>query len=153
MPHRIASIMDYIIPKLSFLAFAIMAFLAPLKELMLFVGFAIALDFLTGYWASKTRGEKFSSRKAQRSWAKVILYPTGIVFSFCAESFAPEIPFVKGATYLLIIIEGKSLEENFSDILGISMMKYIRAFIFKGKKGVAEIMEKESNHNQNHKDE
>jgi len=145
MPYQIEKISDFLLPKMVYIAFAIGSFLAPLKGLMYFVGFAIALDFATGYWASRKRGEKFSSRKAQRSWAKIILYPMGITFSFCAEYFAPEIPFVKGATYLLIIIEGKSLEENFSEILGFSMMTYIKVYIIKGRKGLLEAIEKNNN--------
>ncbi len=121
-----------------FLIGALLAFVAPINNLLLFTGFAIVLDVFTGVWASRSRGETFNSKKLSRSWAKMVLYPGGIIFSFWAEKLAPEIPFVKGATYLLIAIEGKSLEENFSDILGFSMMKYIRVFITRGRKGLLE---------------
>lgn len=111
---------------------AAIALLSPIKEILIFTGFLISLDILTGIWASKKRGEKYSSDKLKNSWSKIVLYPLGIIFSYYAEMLVPEIPFLKGASLLLIMIEGKSLEENFSDILGLSLMKYIRMYVSKG---------------------
>ena len=142
MPQRIlttiVSIMTEAWDFVCYTSIALMAFIAPVTDLLWFAGFVIFIDLVTGSWASIKRGEKFDSKKLQRSWAKIVLYPLGIIFSFCAEAFAPEVPFVKGATYLLIVIEGKSMEENFSSILGFSMMNYIKTFILKGRKGLIE---------------
>jgi hypothetical protein len=147
MPQRLINLAEYWMPKFVVLGVALGTFFAPLTHILIFTGFAIALDFVTGYWASKKRGERFNSRKAQRSWAKVILYPLGFIFSQGAEYLAPEVPFVKGALYLLIIIEGKSLEENFSEILGYSLMKYIKAFMMKGRAGmIAELNKDKDEH-------
>lgn len=150
MPQRINILLENIgvndlIKAFIYIGGAILAFISPLNNVLLFVGFVIVLDFITGYWASRKRGERFESRKAQRSWAKVILYPAGFIFSHWAKALAPEIPFVKGAIYLLIVIEGKSLEENFSEILGIELMKYIKIFIMRGRKGFIEEFNKEKN--------
>lgn len=108
------------------------AFLSPIFGLLVFSGVLIFADILTGVWASKKRGEKYSSEKLKKSWSKVVLYPLGIIIGHYAELLVPEIPFVKGAALLLMMIEFKSLEENFSDILGLSLMKYIRALVSKG---------------------
>jgi hypothetical protein len=149
MPQRMMKIAVYFMDEMFrffvFIGGAILAFISPITELLWFAGFAISLDLLTGIWASKKRKEPFESKKLSRSWAKTILYPLGFIFSHWAESLAPEVPFIKGATYLLIVIEGKSLEENFSDILGFSMMRYIKVFVLKGRKGLIEEFNKDKN--------
>jgi hypothetical protein len=117
---------------LAYTATALAAVLSPIYPLLFFTGFLIALDILTGVWASRKRGEVYSSEKLKNSWSKIVLYPLGIIFSYWAEFLVPEIPFLKGAALLLILIEGKSLEENFSSILGLSLMQYLRAYISKG---------------------
>lgn len=117
----------------------------PVISLIYFAGFLIFLDLVTGIWAAMKRGESFNSKKLSRSWAKILLYPLGIILSYFSEFLLPEIPFIKGCTFLLIVIEGKSLEENFSEILGVPFIKYFRAFILKGKKGLLEEMEKNNN--------
>ena len=124
-----------------FILGAIGAFLSPITSLLGFAGGLIVVDLITGTWASRTRGEKFDSKKLRKSYAKCIIYPMGIIIGYAAEHFNPEIPFVKGASFLLIVIEGKSFEENASDILGYSLLKYIRTFVFKGRKGVLDLME------------
>ena len=117
---------------------SILAAIAPIKSLLLFTGFVIMLDLVTGIWASRKRKEAITSRRLERTWSKIIIYPLGIIFGHWAEVLVPEIPFVKGATLLLIIIEGKSLEENFGYILGQPLSKYIRDLVTKGARGVFE---------------
>lgn len=122
----------------SYVVTSIIGLVSPLKSLLLFTGFVIALDLITGVWASKKRKIAITSRRLERTWSKIVVYPLGIVFGHWAEILVPEIPFVKGATLLLIIIEGKSLEENFGYILGQPLSKYIRQLITKGARSFFE---------------
>ena len=114
----------------------------PVISLIFFAGFLIALDIITGGWASKKRDEVFDSEKLSRSISKAIMYPFAIILAHLCEKFLHEIPFVKGVTFLLIIVEGKSLDENMKDILGFSFFKYIKAFLIDGKKGLFKEMDK-----------
>ena len=114
----------------------------PVISLIFFAGFLIALDIITGVWASKKRGEEFDSKKLSRSISKAIMYPFAIILAHLCERFLTEIPFVKGVTFLLIVVEGKSLDENMKDILGFSFFKYIKAFLIDGKKGLFKEMDK-----------
>lgn len=114
----------------------------PVFSLVFFAGFLIFFDLITGIWASKKRGEEISSKKLSRTIAKVILYPLGIILAYLCEFFLKEIPFIKGVTFLLIITEGKSLDENLKDILGFSFFKYIKAYLIDGKNGLMKEMEK-----------
>lgn len=116
----------------------------PYKALVFFAGFLIFADLVTGIWASRKRGEPFVSDKLYKSVAKVFLYPMAIYFSGKAEALIPEIPFIKGCAFILVIVEGKSLEENFSEILGIDMFKYIRTFVLRGRKGVVEMLDEKA---------
>ena len=70
------------------------------------------------------------------------MYPFAIILAHLCERFLTEIPFVKGVTFLLIVVEGKSLDENMKDILGFSFFKYIKAFLIDGKKGLFKEMDK-----------
>ena len=114
----------------------------PVISLIFFAGFLIVLDIITGVWASKKRGEDIDSKKLSRSISKAIMYPFAIILAHLCERFLHEIPFVKGVTFLLIIVEGKSLDENMKDILGFSFFKYIKAFLIDGKKGLFKEMDK-----------
>lgn len=115
---------------------SVLASLAPIKSLLLFTGFAISLDLITGIWASKKKGMAITSRRMERTWAKFILYPLGIIFGHWAEILLPEIPFVKGATLVLIMIEGKSLEENFGIIIGEPLSSYIKRVVIEGTRAL-----------------
>lgn len=126
----------------TYLIYSIIGLISPIKSLLLFTGFVIALDLITGLWASKKRQIPITSRRLERTWSKLIVYPLGIIFGHWAEMLVPEIPFVKGATLLLIIIEGKSLEENFGYILGQPLSKYLRQLITKGARSFFEDKEK-----------
>ena len=116
----------------------ILAFLAPVASLLYFTGFVIFADTITGIWASHRKGEKITSQKLKGILPKILLYPLIIVVAHWSETLIPEIPFVKGATFLLIVLEGKSIEENVSEILGISLFKYIKILVTKGRKGLLE---------------
>lgn len=111
---------------------AAVASLAPITSLLFFTGFVIMLDLATGIWASVKMNQKVTSRRLERTWAKFILYPAGIIFGHWCEYLLPEIPFIKGATLVLIMIEGKSLEENFGNILGEPLSRYIKRVIING---------------------
>lgn len=131
---------------LGYLSTFLIGMFYPVKGLVWFAGFLIFADLTTGIWASVvTKGEKFDSNKLYKSVAKIFLYPMAIYFSHKAETLIPEIPFVKGCAFLLVIVEGKSLEENFSTILKIDMFRYIKVFVLRGRKGLIEMMDKKDN--------
>jgi phage-related holin len=106
----------------------------PIKGLLYFTGFMIFVDTFTGIWAAKCRGEEITSKKLKGVLPKIIIYPLAIIIASWCEFLAPEIPFIKGATFMLIMIEGKSFLENCSDILGYDVIKLLRNYIINGKK-------------------
>jgi len=114
----------------------------PAVDILIFAGFLIFADTFTGIWAAKTRGEAIHSSRMKQVLSKLIIYPTMIIFSSWAEYLLPEIPFLKGSSVLFVVVEGKSISENISDILGYDLINLIKAYIENGKKGMIEVMTK-----------
>jgi phage-related holin len=119
----------------------------PIASMLLFTGFMIFFDAVTGIWASKRRGEVISSEKMKRSVYKVIIYPLAFIISSWAELILPSIPFIKGASTILIAIEGKSVLENFNDILGYNISEMVKVFITNGKSAMLKFKITEQNSN------
>lgn len=108
----------------------------PIGEILMFTGFVILIDTITGIWAAKKRGEKIHSSKMKRVLSKLILYPLAIILASWSERILPGIPFIKGAALLLVSVEGKSVLENLGDILGYNLLKMAKIYIMEGKKGL-----------------
>jgi hypothetical protein len=111
------------------------AVLLPVAPSLFLIGLLIIADTFTGIWAAKKRSENILSfRMFNGIIPKVILYPLGIILASGFEHLYPEIPAIKVTAFLFISIEVKSLSENFSTILGMPFVKWIKLLIFKGKK-------------------
>ena len=112
----------------------------PAIEVLAFAGFMIFSDTVTGIWAALSRGEKLQSNRMKRVLAKLIIYPMAIVIASFSERLIPGIPFINGSAVLLITIEGKSILENATDILGFDFMGVIKAYVTDGKSGVIKFL-------------
>jgi len=110
----------------------------PVVEVLAFAGFMILCDTATGIWAAKRRKELIRSNKLKRVCSKLIVYPLAIIIASWAERILPEIPFIKGAATLLIVIEGKSVLENFNDVLGYNFLKIVQLLITDGRQAAIE---------------
>ena len=147
----IASTKHYLIEHLNqagiLLIGLISGIMVPIAEMLLFTGFMIFFDAATGIWASKRRGEVLSSTKMKRSVSKVIIYPLAFIISSWAERILPNIPFIKGAATILIAVEGKSVLENFNDILGFNVSEMVKVFITHGKSAMINFKKKEQESN------
>jgi phage-related holin len=119
----------------------------PVVEILLFTGFVLVTDTITGIWAAKSRGERIHSSKMKRVLSKLLLYPAVIIIASWAEKILPAIPFIDGAAVILISVEGKSILENVSDILGYNILKLVKAYISDGGKGVLEFKNKKDEKN------
>lgn len=125
------------IDKISTYLFALLSgIFMPIIEMLLFCGFMILIDTMTGIWAASKRGEVISSKKMKNAIPKMIIYPLALIVASWAERILPGIPFVKGSATLLIVIEGKSLLENANDILGYNLLKLVKLYIVGGKDAV-----------------
>lgn len=136
MPHRLNFIAFFTQAKIEIAAFMLALFLPTVGSLM-FVGFLIFADTITGIWKSiKTKGWKgFQSRNLSDGvLPKLTMYPLILLIASGCEMQFESIPFIKTTTFILMTIEIKSLIENFNVILKINLFKYIKTLITKGRK-------------------
>lgn len=124
---------------------ALCAFFLPIQGLLLAVGFAILLDTFTGIFkAVKLNGWKsLRSRRASDLVGKVILYNTvtlvmyiidkNLLSEFMQHWFS--IPFLctKIIAVILVIIEFKSIKENFDEAFKTDTWQLLRKLLARGK--------------------
>lgn len=106
-----------------------MAFISPLLPLALLVTFASIIDTFVGRWYARQKGEQVTSRITRIGlMRKLIIYFTGLVFSFLVDKFmVNEImrnyiwfdwAFTKFVATLLIWIEYTSIDEKIKWVKG-----------------------------------
>lgn len=96
-------------------------YFAPLAGIAAAMLLAVVIDFGSGIWASKKRGEKIKSNIMRNSVTKLLCYSITIIFTFVIqkEIFIWEwAKLVNLATALIVLAELKSILENFGDITG-----------------------------------
>ncbi len=92
-------------------------FVAPAKATMLAVSFLVAGDLVIGIWASRKRGEAFSSAKLRQTVTKTLGYQLAVIFSFVTETYLlQELPVLKVVAGLIATTELTSILESISDI-------------------------------------
>lgn len=115
------------------------AFVAPIGDLLLFVSLLIIADFITGVTAAKYRGEIRSSAKMIKSVYKMLFYIIALMGmqlfdGFTKSLFNPhlltiilgsesattlaEFKFLAAMSFIIIIRELKSIDENWNTIFG-----------------------------------
>lgn len=114
----------------------IAVFFAGLYPALVAVGILIAADTFTGVWSSvkKSGWESFTSRKAGRIIAKLLLYPTSIIVAKVAEMYlSPDIAWTYITTSIIAVVEIKSIFENIGQILGFELWDRIKKAVWKDK--------------------
>lgn len=109
------------------LLLASLAVLAPIKMIMITVGFLIMADLLTGIMAAKKRGEKISSAVMRRTISKMFVYQLSVISGFLLEEFILTglIPVTKIVAGVIGLVEFKSMLENSNYIIGGDIFKLI----------------------------
>lgn len=112
-------------------------FIAEMSIAMFVMGLLIAFDTITGVWSAFKRGGKaeITSRKLGRVITKLVLYPICILVAWLMQYLVPEIPFTKVTLGILATVEGKSIFENISRILGYDIIDRLKKAIWKDKTG------------------
>ena len=93
----------------------------------MFIGLLIFADTLTGMWKAFKKGGWLAVKSRPLSdglLPKLTMYPLILLIASGCESYFAIIPFIKGAVFLLMCIELKSLIENLNVILKINLFTY-----------------------------
>ncbi len=137
MPQRFTDVLQYVADfKIEITTF-LLALFAPISGSLMFIGLLIFSDTLTGAIKAFKRGgwSNVKSRPLSDGLVpKITMYPLILLIASGCEDAFGEIPFIKGAVFLLMCVELKSLIENFNVILKINLFTYIKTLILKGRK-------------------
>lgn len=99
--------------------------LTPIHPVLITVGILIFSDLVLGIWASKKRGEKFSSAALRRTVTKILIYQTAIITGYICEVYLLQnlLPISKIAAGLVGLVEMTSIFENLNAINGQPIFK------------------------------
>lgn len=136
----------------------VLTFLSPIAGIMFLVGLAIMLDTMTGIWKSRKLKKKITSRGLQSLVAKMFFYQGVIVLLFMIDKFIlndlisliwDKIPFAVTKTVALVLcwIELLSINENYQEVKGVSIIAKVKSFlgmVKKVKDGISDFKDKES---------
>ena len=105
------------------------AFLLPIKLVIITAGVLIFADLITGMFAARKRGERITSAGLSRTVAKLAVYQTVIVTGYMLQvnllsNLVPVINIVGG---VIGMVEFKSIIENANTILGTDIFKEVMA--------------------------
>lgn len=101
--------------------------LAPIKAVMLTVGFLIFVDLFSGIWAAYKRQETITSAALRRTISKMVIYQIAVISGFLIEQylFQGTLPVSKIVAGFIGIVEFKSILENSNTILGTDVFKLL----------------------------
>lgn len=108
---------------------ATLAVLAPIKALLISVGFLIMADLVTGIWAAVKQKKPITSAAMRRTISKVVIYNLAVISGFLVESYMLEqlLPVSKIVASVIGLVELKSILENANKILGHDLFKSVVA--------------------------
>lgn len=107
---------------------SVLAVFAPIKTLMVAVGFLIVMDTIMGIWAAKRKKRKITSAKLRSTISKAVIYQFCIISGFVLEKYIIDgaVPVAKIIAGAIGSVEIKSLLENANFILGGSIFTEIK---------------------------
>ena len=97
-----------------------LAVLAPIKPLLLVVGFLVSSDFVSGMLAARKRKEPITSAAMRRTVTKLLIFQIAVLSGFAMEIGILEhaIPVAKLVAGAIALSELKSVLENVETIHG-----------------------------------
>jgi hypothetical protein len=106
---------------------SLFAVFAPIKAIIITVGFLIVMDCITGIFAAMKRGEKISSAALRRTVTKAFVYQSAVITGFLVEVYLIDkaFPINKVVAGLIGVVEFKSILENLNTIHGENLFKSI----------------------------
>ncbi len=127
MKHQLQNIFEFGFASkfLALMVSGVIAFLLPLTEVLIFVGFIVSCDFITGVIKAHKKGN-LKSRRMIDKFYDIIGYFIGILIAHYAENFFGDaVPLVKAVVAIIALTEVQSVRENISEITGTDILKPI----------------------------
>jgi phage-related holin len=109
-------------------------FLMPIGDFIILISILLIADFITGVMAAKKRGEKITSKGWRRTVVKIGVYALAIILTqYLKVTFIKDwdINLARSVALFIVTIETKSIDENFEELTGISLLTKILTKISK----------------------
>lgn len=104
-----------------------LVFLAPIKELIIGIGFLLFVDFVLGIVVAKKNGIPIQSKEAKRTIIKMLLYQLTILTAFVLDTvFIPGSIIVRVAAMAIGLVEGKSIFEHIYTLTGLNVWDLLK---------------------------
>ncbi len=136
------------------LAIGIISYFTPISEMVNVMLIFLAVDTISGIWASLKSGQKIESHKLRKTVYKFIWYTVAVMLSWMMEkTFKIEWSNIASITAgFICFVELKSVFENISRITGDPVfLRIIKLFKKKGAETIQELGEDDQNINSNGK--
>jgi hypothetical protein len=135
----LSSIQKYIIQ-----LFAVVgSFFLPISGILFLIGFAIAVDTLTGVWKSRKLGVPITSRKLSAVVSKLFLYEVAVILTYLIDYyilndiilqfFSVPLMLTKILSLVLVSIEAISISENYKAVKGIDIWSSLKNLLQRSK--------------------
>ena len=135
--------------KLAVFCSVIIAFLTPIKPLLIVVGLIICIDTITGIYKVFKTKEKFSSRKLSRTISKMVLYLGSIILIFVLDKYllgeivkiftTVDLFPTKTWTMFLVGVELLSIRENIKAATKVDIWEKFKVVLRRAKEEKDEI--------------
>ena len=135
----ISSIQKYIIQLFA----VVSAFFLPISGILFLIGFAIAVDTITGIWKAKKLKIKITSRGLSAIVSKLFLYEVAVILTYLIDYyilndiilqfFSVPLMLTKILSLVLVSIEAISISENYKAVKGIDIWSALKNLLQRSK--------------------
>ena len=135
--------------KIRILLSVVIAFIAPIKPLLIVIGLVICIDTISGIYKVFKTKEKFSSRKLSRTISKMVLYLGSIILIFILDKYllvevvkiftTVDLFPTKTWTMFLVGVELLSIRENIKAATKVDIWEKFKSILRRAKEEKDEI--------------
>ena len=135
----ISSIQKYIIQLFA----VVSAFFLPISGILFLIGFAIAVDTITGIWKAKKLKIKITSRGLSAIVSKLFLYEVAVILTYLIDYyilndiilqfFSVPLMLTKILSLVLVSIEAISISENYKAVKQIDIWSALKNLLQRSK--------------------
>lgn len=128
----------------SSLFIALLAFITPIKWLLIGAGALIVLDTVTGVYKAKKRNHPITSKRFGHVISKFVLYQVAIISAYIVELMVNQpdyLPIARIVTVGIALTELKSILENLASVTGANIWSFLLAYLKRKDEVIAEVAE------------
>lgn len=110
--------------------------MTPILPSLLWLGFFVAIDLLTGLLKARRAGEPITSKKLSRTVSKLLLYFAAIICSHILDTQFLKTGVLPATIAQLVsgfiaVVEFKSIIENVSLLTGVDILKFLKSKVYR----------------------